>query len=262
MEDEPLWRMTIFIAVFVGMTLIELAFPHHPDSAKARRWANNLTLFLCGMLVVRLVLPLGAVGFAAYASSQRWGLFSALEWPEWLEAIVVIVVFDFMIWGQHVAFHRIGWLWLLHRVHHADEALDITTGLRFHPFEIGLSLAIKLAAIFLLGPSAWAVFVFEVALNAGAMISHANWKLPKSLDHALRLVFVTPGMHRVHHAENEHDTASNFGFNLAIWDRVFGTYKPEPVAGDADMRFGVAGYMDQDEKRIDRLLTQPFRRKT
>jgi sterol desaturase/sphingolipid hydroxylase (fatty acid hydroxylase superfamily) len=259
MEAQLVFRPAIFVLVFVGMALIELVFPHHHDHAKARRWGGNLVLFVLGILLSRLLLPIGAIGVAAYAEYRGWGLFNLVDWPGWLEILLAVVVFDFLIWVQHVVFHKVDWLWRLHRVHHADEVLDVTTGLRFHPIEIALSLAIKVVAIFILGPAAVAVFLFEVLLNAGSMITHANWKLPRGLDHALRFLVVTPGMHRVHHALDMGDTNSNYGFNLAIWDRLFRTYRPEPVAGDEAVRFGVEGYMHEGEKRVDRLLTQPFR---
>lgn len=259
MENEPLWRAAIFAGVFLAMAAIELAFPHHEDGMKARRWGGNLLLFLSGILVTRILLPMGAVGFAGLMEARGWGLLNLINLPLWLEILVVVIVFDFIIWGQHVVFHKVGWLWRLHRVHHADTVLDVTTGLRFHPIEIALSLGVKLVAIALIGPAAIAVFVFEVALNAGSMITHANWKLPRGVDHAVRYLFVTPGMHRVHHAEGRLDTDSNYGFNLAIWDRLFGTYRPEPVVGEVSVRFGVEGLGSPDEQRIDRLITQPFR---
>lgn len=259
MDTQLLFRPTIFIGVFLAMAVIEFAFPHHDDSAKARRWGSNLLLFLLGILVSRLMLPVGAVGIAAYVEYRGWGLFNALNWPGWLEITLAVIVFDFLIWGQHVVFHKVDWLWRLHRVHHADAVLDVTTGLRFHPIEIAVSLLIKVVAILLLGPAVLAVFLFEVLLNAGSMITHANWKLPRGLDHALRFLVVTPGMHRVHHALDRGDTDSNYGFNLAIWDRIFRTYRPEPSSGDDAVRFGVEGYMDEKERRVGRLLSQPFR---
>jgi sterol desaturase/sphingolipid hydroxylase (fatty acid hydroxylase superfamily) len=259
MEAQFVARPAIFALVFVAMALIELVFPHHADHAKGQRWGSNLVVFVLGILLSRLMLPVGAIGIAAYVEYRGWGLFSLIDWPGWLEILLAIIVFDFLIWVQHVVFHKVGWLWRLHRMHHADEALDVTTGLRFHPIEIALSLLIKVVAILLLGPAAVAVFLFEVLLNAGSMITHANWKLPRRLDHALRFLVVTPGMHRVHHALDMGDTNSNYGFNLSIWDRVFGTYRPEPVAGDDAIRFGVEGYMNEKERRVGQLLTQPFR---
>ena len=260
MESELLLRPAIFARVFVAMALIEIAFPHHEDRAKGRRWGSNLLLFLLGILLSRILLPIGAVGVAAYAEYRGWGLLNLLQWPGWLEVVLAVIVFDFLIWAQHVVFHKVDWLWRLHRVHHADEVLDLTTGLRFHPIEIALSLLIKVMAILILGPAAAAVFIFEVLLNAGSIITHANWKLPRGLDHILRFLVVTPGMHRVHHALDKGDTNSNYGFNLAVWDRLFGTYRPEPVAGDDAIRFGVEGYMNEQERRVGRLLTQPFRK--
>jgi sterol desaturase/sphingolipid hydroxylase (fatty acid hydroxylase superfamily) len=259
MADEPLWRAGIFLGVFAVLALVELAFPHHESPAKGRRWAGNLALFVTGIIVARLLLPGGAVLFASVVEAKGWGLFAFLPAPFWLEVVLAVILFDFVIWGQHVMFHKIGWLWRLHRVHHADPEMDVTTGLRFHPVEILISLLVKLGLIAAFGPAAFAVFLFEVLLNAGAMATHANWRLPPKFDHAVRWLFVTPGMHRVHHAKDRRDTDSNYGFNLAIWDRLFGTYRPEPVPGDEAVRFGIGAFATPADQRVDQLLIQPLR---
>lgn len=257
MPGEPLLRATIFTGVFVVLALVELAFPHHGDERKGARWGGNLALFALGILGARLALPMGSVGLAGLMEAHGIGFFNLLAWPGWLTVPLAVIVFDFLIWCQHLVFHKVDWLWRLHRVHHADEAMDVTTGLRFHPLEIALSLGIKSLAMALIGPPAFAVFLFEVLLNAGAMATHANWKLPVRIDRALRFLVVTPGMHRVHHARDWGDSNANFGFNLAIWDRMFRTYRPEPKSGDAAVRFGVEGF--SGETRVVSLITQPFR---
>ncbi len=257
MKDEPLLRATIFVGVFAALALIELAFPHHRDGHKGARWRGNLALFALGIAGTRLALPMGSIGLAELAAARGIGLFNLVAWPAWVTTVLAVIGFDLLIWCQHLVFHRVDRLWRVHRVHHADEAMDVTTGLRFHPIEILLSLAIKSVAIALIGPPAFAVFLFEVLLNAGAMATHANWKIPATIDRALRYLIVTPGMHRVHHACDWGDTNANFGFNLAIWDRLFRTYRPEPRAGDSEVRFGVEGF--SDETRVVPLLTQPFR---
>jgi sterol desaturase/sphingolipid hydroxylase (fatty acid hydroxylase superfamily) len=223
------------------------------------RWSGNLGVFLTGMLLGRIVLPVGVVGFGVFVDQRGWGLLNLAALPFWLELPLTVLLLDLAIWAQHLVFHRVGWLWRLHRMHHADTHLDLTSGLRFHPLEIFISIGFKLAAIALLGASGLAVFVFAILLNSGAMITHANWKLPTGLDHALRWLLVTPAMHRIHHSAERIDTDSNYGFNLAIWDRLFGTYRPAPVHGDDGVRIGLAEFRATREQGLDRLLTQPFR---
>ena len=207
-----------------------------------------------------MLLPGGAVAFALGWEASGLGLLPMLGTPGWLAVPLAVVLLDLAIYGQHVLFHKVPALWRLHRVHHADTELDTTTGLRFHPVEIALSLGIKLAVVALLGAPALAVFVFEVLLNAAAMFTHADLRLPDRLERGLARVVVTPGMHRVHHSAERIDTDSNYGFHLAIWDRLFGTYRPEPVPGPEGVVFGLETFRDPQERRLDRLLTQPFRK--
>lgn len=260
MTGEPLLRAGIFLGVFLVLALAELASPFRtsPDG-KARRWPGNLGLFVAGILLGRVALPAGAVGFAAYIEMQGFGLLNLGLLPFWLAVPVAVVLLDLAIYAQHVVFHHVPVLWRLHRVHHADTELDVTTGIRFHPLEIGLSILIKLAVIALLGAPAIAVLIFEVLLNAGAMFSHANLKLPESVERQLSWLIVTPGMHRVHHSAVRIDTDSNYGFNLAIWDRIFRTFRPEPVPGAENVVLGLAEWREPGEQRLDRLITQPFR---
>lgn len=258
--SEPVLRAMIFLGVFVVLALAELYAPFREAHAgRTRRWPGNLGLFVLGIVASRIVLPAGAVGFAILMQRNGVGLFNQGWVPVILAVPVAVILLDLAIYAQHVLFHKVPWLWRLHRVHHADTELDVTTGIRFHPFEILASIVIKLGVIAVLGVAPLAVFLFEVLLNAGAMFTHANLKLPAAVERGLRLAFVTPGMHRVHHSAERIDTDSNYGFNLSIWDRLFSTYRPEPVPGDEAVILGLETLRDTTEQRFDRLLTQPFR---
>jgi sterol desaturase/sphingolipid hydroxylase (fatty acid hydroxylase superfamily) len=260
MPSEPILRALIFAGVFTLLAALEIASPFRASPmTRIRRWPGNLALFVLGIVAGRLVLPLGAVGFAAWVNTRGYGLFNLVDWSAAVTVPLAIVLLDLAIYAQHVVFHKIPLLWRLHRVHHADTEMDVTTGVRFHPLEILVSIGIKLAAILILGAAPLAVFLFEVILNAGAMFTHANLRLSAGAERLIRLAFVTPGMHRVHHSAERIDTDSNYGFNLSIWDRLFATYRPEPAPGEADMTFGLEIHREPVEQRLDRLLTQPFR---
>jgi sterol desaturase/sphingolipid hydroxylase (fatty acid hydroxylase superfamily) len=226
---------------------------------RAPRWPSNLGVLAVDALTVRLVIPIAAVGVALLAAAHGFGLFHWLAWPAWFAGIVGFVVLDLVIYGQHVVFHHVPWLWRLHRMHHADLDIDVTTGVRFHPIEILLSMLIKIAAVALIGIPAAAVVAFEVVLNATSMFNHSNAAMPAWLDRFARLVVVTPDMHRVHHSVVRAETDSNFGFNLPWWDRLFGTYRAQPAAGHDGITIGLPIFRDPRELRLDRLLTQPFR---
>jgi len=261
LQHEPVIRLGFFLGVLAAMALWELLAPRRSlGVSKAWRWTNNLGIVFLNTALVRVLVPTTAVALAVTAGAQRWGVLNFLELPAWLEVVVAVVALDFAIWLQHVVFHAVPALWRLHRVHHADLDYDVTTGARFHPVEIVLSMLIKFAAILVLGPPAAAVLIFEVALNATSMFNHGNVRLPLALDRALRLAVVTPDMHRVHHSIEDHETNSNFGFNLSVWDRLFGTYKAQPDAGHERMTIGIREH--RDEREVDRLpgmLALPFR---
>lgn len=259
LAQEPVIRLTVFAAVLLAMVALEHAFPRRAQRLSWRRWPSNLGLVALSSLLLRLVAPAGAVGVALWAESQGLGLFRWLDVPFWVAAPVAVLLLDLLIYFQHRVFHAVPVLWRLHRVHHADPELDASSGLRFHPVEILLSLAIKAVAVTLLGAPAEAVLVFEVLLNATAMFNHANVALPGWLDRPLRWLLVTPDMHRVHHSEIERETNSDFGFCLSCWDRIFGTYIAEPEKGQLGMVIGIEGYRADPEQRLDRLLVQPFR---
>jgi sterol desaturase/sphingolipid hydroxylase (fatty acid hydroxylase superfamily) len=211
------------------------------------------------VLAVRVLIPTAAVGAALFAAGRGWGLFHLGGLPLALAAVLGFLILDLVIYGQHVVFHKVPVPWRLHRMHHADLDIDVTTGVRFHPFEILISLSIKIATVIAFGIPAVAVLVFEVVLNATAMFNHANVSMPAALDRVLRLLVVTPDMHRVHHSILRSETDSNFGFNLPWWDRLFGTYRAAPQAGHQGMTIGLPIFRNPHELRVDRLLTQPFR---
>ena len=261
LENEPTIRLSFFLGVFIVIALWEAAAPCRPRSlGRLMRWPSNLGIVALNTVVIRLLFPVAAVGLAVQVSGAGWGLLNQVDLPLWLEVILAVVLLDAAIYLQHVMFHAVPALWRLHRMHHADLDYDTTTGLRFHPIEIALSVGIKVAAIVLLGAPAMAVLVFEVVLNATAMFNHANVRLPTGLDRVLRLVVVTPDMHRVHHSVVTAETDSNFGFNLPWWDRLMGTYRAQPAAGHQGMTIGLEIFRDPGELRLVRLLTQPFRR--
>jgi sterol desaturase/sphingolipid hydroxylase (fatty acid hydroxylase superfamily) len=242
------------------MALWELLAPRRAQVVgRLRRWPANLGVVVLDTLLVRIVFPTTAVGVALVADARGWGLLPALDAPPWLAVVAAVIALDLAIYLQHVLFHAVPALWRLHRMHHADLEFDVTTGLRFHPIEILLSMAIKLGVVAALGAPAVAVLIFEVLLNATAMFNHGNVRLPQPLDRVLRWVVVTPDMHRVHHSILPRETNSNFGFNLPWWDYLFGTYRAEPQAGHLAMTIGIDQFRDPRELRLDRMLLQPFR---
>lgn len=257
---EPHIRLSAFFGVFAVMAIYELFAPRRALTvSKGLRWFSNLGIVVLNTAIARVVLPMAPVAFAVLCAERGWGVLNLLEGPLWFEVVFAIVIMDFAIWLQHVMVHAIPVLWRLHRLHHADQDYDVTTGARFHPIEILLSLGIKFAVIALIGASPVAVLLFEVILNAMAMFNHANVRLPLGLDAVLRLALVTPDFHRVHHSDQPFETNSNFGFNLSIWDRVFGTYIAQPEHGHEGMTIGLDVFRDPAEQRLDKMLTQPFR---
>lgn len=259
LAHEPLVRVGAFAFVLLTMALWEVVARRRPQRILRRqRWPSNLAIVVLDTLAVRLFFPLAAVGAALVAAEKVWGLFNLISAPIWLAVVISVVMLDVAIYFQHRIFHAVPWLWRLHRMHHADLEFDVTTGLRFHPLEILLSMGIKLAVVTLLGAPALAVLIFEVLLNATTMFNHGNVRLPIRLDRWLRLTVVTPDMHRVHHSIIRQETDSNFGFNLPWWDRLFGTYRDQPAAGHLDMTIGIEAFREPRDLRLDRMLLQPF----
>jgi len=257
---EPWLRAGAFALVFLLVAVWEAMAPRRARRFdRRRRWPHNLALFALDVLIVRLVAPGAAVAVAFVAEERGLGLLNAFDVPPLWAAVAGVVALDLAIYGQHVLFHRVPALWRLHRVHHSDPDFDVTTGSRFHPLEIVLSLGIKCAAVLALGAPPVAVLIFEVVLNAAAMFNHANAGVPVPVDRWLRWFVVTPDMHRVHHSTLARETNSNYGFNLPWWDRLFGTYKDQPAGGHRRMRIGVEGFDSPGEIGLGSLLTQPLR---
>ncbi|WP_282038527.1 sterol desaturase family protein [Halomonas alimentaria] len=260
MQHEPWVRLGVFATLLLGMALWELVAARRPQRVpRGRRWPANLMIVVLDTLAVRLVFPLAAVGVALAIEPRGWGLMPWLGVPGWLAVPLCVLALDAIIYFQHRVFHAVPWLWRLHRMHHADPEFDVTTGLRFHPMEILLSMLLKVIAVVALGAPAVAVLLFEVILNATSLFNHGNVRLPARLDRRLRLLVVTPDMHRVHHSWHRHETDSNFGFNLPWWDRLFGTYRAQPEEGHLGMTLGLEAFRAPRELRLDRMLTQPFR---
>jgi sterol desaturase/sphingolipid hydroxylase (fatty acid hydroxylase superfamily) len=258
---EPAIRLASFMAIFAVVGFWEFVAPRRALTvSKTLRWSANLGLVALNTVLLRLMFPLAAVGMAAFATANGWGLLNHFQVPFWLAVPVAVIAMDFVIWLQHVMVHAVPMLWRLHQVHHADLDYDLTTGARFHPIEIGLSMLIKFATITVLGPPVLAVVIFEALLNATAMFNHGNIRLPAALDRVLRGLVVTPDMHRVHHSMEDDETNSNFGFNLPWWDRLFGTYRAQPRAGHEQMIIGIHGHRDPREvAQLPGLLMLPFR---
>jgi sterol desaturase/sphingolipid hydroxylase (fatty acid hydroxylase superfamily) len=258
--NEPLIRMVLFLAILLAMALWEVAAPRRRrEIPRLIRWSNNFGVVVIDTLLVRLMFPIVAVGLAVIAQQRGWGLFNVFETPTWIAFIISVLALDLAIYLQHVMFHAVPALWRLHRMHHADLEFDVSTGLRFHPVEILLSMGIKLAVVAALGPPALAVLVFEVLLNASSMFNHSNIRIPVRLDQWLRLFVVTPDMHRVHHSIHPSETNSNFGFNLPWWDRLLGTYRPQPREGHETMIIGIEQFRTRRDLWLDRMLIQPVR---
>lgn len=257
---EPVIRITVFFGILLVMSIWEVAAPRRRvEIPRLLRWSNNLALVVIDTLLVRLAFPIVAVGLAVIARENGWGLLNQFGIASWIKIVVSLLALDLAIYFQHVLFHAVPSLWRLHRVHHADLEFDVTTGLRFHPVEILLSMAIKLGVVMALGPPAVAVLVFEILLNASAMFNHSNINLPVRVDRVLRLFIVTPDMHRVHHSVHPAETNSNFGFNIPWWDRLLGTYRAQPQSGHQKMTIGIEKFRTRRELWLDKLLTQPFR---
>jgi sterol desaturase/sphingolipid hydroxylase (fatty acid hydroxylase superfamily) len=259
MGTETLIRASAFLVVFAILAITEILAPRRSLSvSKFKRWRTNLTIVALNPLSVFLVFPLLPIGLALLASEQNWGLLNQCAMPYWLKISIGFLILDLTVYTQHVLHHALPALWRLHMVHHADLDFDVTTGLRFHPIEIIISMIIKLAAVAAIGAPPAAVLLFEIALNATSMFNHSNIRIPIKVDQALRLLVVTPDMHRVHHSVIIQEINSNFGFNLPWWDRLFGTYKDQPDKGHADMVIGLAQFRDQGKLSLAFLLILPF----
>jgi len=262
MTAETLLRLGAFFGIFCLMALWERGAPMRGlVTPWLRRWGTNWGMSLIDAATVKLIFGAAAAGAALDAAAGGWGLFNRTALPFWIELGLTLLVLDFAIWLQHLVTHKVPLLWRLHRVHHADRDVDVTTAIRFHPVEIALSMGIKIGLVYVLGAPWEAVVVFEVLLNGMAMFNHANLRLPAGADRWLRLLVVTPDMHRVHHSVDRTEHDANYGFNLSLWDRVFGTYVPEPAAGHDRMTIGLAPWQDDRPTRLGWSLALPFFRR-
>ena len=259
LDHEPVVRFGVFVSIFAVMALWEIvAARRELSTAKGPRWFANIGITVLNAVVVRVLFPSAAVGAALLAAERGWGLFNLVQAPPVLAVLGSLLALDFIIYLQHVIFHAVPLLWRLHMVHHADGDFDVTTGLRFHPLEIVISMLIKFAVVALLGPPAVAVLIFEVILNAASVFNHGNVRLPLSLDRVVRWFVVTPDMHRVHHSVDPRETNSNFGFGVPWWDRLLGTYRSQPAEGHEAMAIGLGQFRDRRRQTLGWLLALPF----
>lgn len=266
-SNEGVWRIGIFVFMLIALLIGEVILPRrkkqktNSEFQVNNRRLNNVLVVIIDTLLVRILVPLLPVGIALYAADNSLGLFNVLELPIWIVIPLSLLIFDCIIYWQHRIFHAVPIFWRLHRMHHTDVEFDFTTAIRFHPIEIILSILLKLLIVLLLGIPAIAVLIFEILLSSCALFNHSNIKISKSVDKALRLVLVTPDMHRVHHSVHQQETNSNFGFNIPWWDRIFGTYCDQPKDGHLEMSIGIEIFRDENDSRIDQLLLQPFKEK-
>lgn len=259
MTIEPIIRLSAFLTVLGLMTCWEMIAPRRRlATPKVNRWIANLSVVIMNAVVLRLLFSAGAIGAAIVASDQQWGFLHQVGWPTWLEMVLAVAALDLALYLQHVMFHAVPLFWRFHMMHHADIDCDVTTGLRFHPVEVILSMFIKLAAVAVLGPSPQAVLTFEVLLNATSLFNHGNVRMPTSVDRALRWLIVTPDMHRVHHSIRPRETNTNFGFNLPWWDRLLGTYHAQPADSHEAMPLGLEQFRDPARLSLTGILLLPF----
>lgn len=258
-SNEATIRMTFFVGIFVVVALVELGVPRRPlTTSKTGRWFANIGIVIINTVVLRLLVPAGALGISVWVGRQGWGVFNYVDWPFWVEVILSVILLDFVIYLQHLMFHAVPLLWRLHMMHHADLDYDLTTGTRFHPIEIIISMGIKAVAISVLGAPPVGVIIFEILLNGTAMFNHGNFYIPLGVERILRLLVVTPDMHRVHHSVLPSETNSNFGFNLPWWDRLMGTYRAQPTKGHDGMTIGLNQFRDPARLTLPRIIALPF----
>ncbi len=262
--SEATIRFAAFVAIFATMALLELTLPRlqRPElsgALKRQRWLTNISMVILSSALLRLVFPVAAVGTAIWSETKGYGLFHQFGVNPWIAGVTAFIVLDFAVWLEHLASHKIGLLWRIHRMHHSDAGFDVTTALRFHPLEIILSMFWKAAIVVALGAPVEAVLIFEIVLNGTAMFNHSNYDLPQPVDRILRLFLVTPDMHRVHHSSNPLETDTNYGFNFPFWDRLFRTYCAQPRAGHKAMDIGLREYSGQNTGNFIWALAVPFK---
>ncbi|QUM76136.1 sterol desaturase family protein [Moritella sp. 24] len=255
-------RASAFIGLLILLAISEYYKPKRPlTRSKWQRWSNNLAVVFINNLVLKLFVPFVAIDAAIFVEQQQWGLLSLTSLNSAVIIVTSVMLLDAAIYFQHKIFHQIPMLWRLHRMHHSDLDIDVTTAIRFHPIEIILSMFIKVAVIIAFGVPVVAVVLFELLLNLTAMFNHSNIRLPDKIDRFIRTILVTPDMHRIHHSTDSHETNHNFGFCLPWWDRLFGSYQAQPKLGHQKMEIGLPYFRDSKECKIQHMLTQPFRNK-
>jgi sterol desaturase/sphingolipid hydroxylase (fatty acid hydroxylase superfamily) len=258
-EHQAELRMYSFVGLILLFALFEMVWPRRvADAGSKIRRLNNILLLLTNFIAARFLVPLATFEVALIAAEKEFGLFNVISMPLTLSIILTIIIFDFLIYIQHVVFHKINFLWRIHRVHHSDLEFDVTTGIRFHPIEIVLSMFYKLLMVYLIGPMAFAIIIYEILLNAASLFDHSNILLNKKLDAALRKLFVTPDIHRIHHSVLRKETDSNYGNIFSIWDKVFKTYRALPEAGYDGMVIGLDKFRDPSSGQLLQLLKNPF----
>ncbi len=260
--QDALICLLIFFGAFGVMAGLEKLLPRRvPMRPKAERWMINIMITAINTLIIRFAMPILPVGAALVAQQNGWGILNMLpQFPDVAVWALGLMTLDLIVYLQHVAFHRVPLLWRLHRVHHCDLDVDVTTGLRFHPIEIVLSLTIRILAVLALGIPAPVVLAFEVILITMAVFNHANVAIPRWLDGFVRLFVVTPDMHRVHHSTQVAETNSNYGFNLSCWDRLLRTYCAQPKADHAAMSIGLPDVRDPSRVSLPALMIAPFQK--
>jgi sterol desaturase/sphingolipid hydroxylase (fatty acid hydroxylase superfamily) len=259
LEREPIIRLVLFLGILVIMAIWETLAPRRPlTTSKRARWFNNLAIVLIDTVGVRLIFSGAALGMAFFVERHKWGLLNNVALPDWFAIVAGVISLDFAVYLQHVIFHAVPAFWRLHMMHHSDLDFDVTTGIRFHPIEILLSMGIKMSVVLVLGISALTVLIFEILLNTTSLFNHGNVRLSGCIDRLLRLIVVTPEMHRVHHSVVIRETNSNFGFNLPWWDRLFGTYRNQPAVGHQGMTIGLSQFRDPKRLTLPWLLALPF----
>jgi len=258
-EHSDIFRMSAFLTLLALFAVTEWLFPRRKSYGyKPRRWFSNLSIVAINVGLLRLVFPLLAVEVSFITVEKGWGLFQLVGWPGWLNFGCSILILDVAIYMQHVMFHAVPTLWRIHKVHHTDLDFDVTTGVRFHPIEIIISMGIKIMTVIAFGISPIAIIIFEVLLNGSSMFTHTNIKLPLGLDRVVRWLIVTPDMHRIHHSTEMRERNSNYGFNLSLWDRLFGTYRQNPQVDHPDMELGTPAFRNPKYLKINWLFLIPF----
>jgi len=248
-----------YFGVVIVIALLECVVPRRgPGDTLALRWFGNVAITVLDTIVVRVLFPIAGLAWAVLCSERGWGLFNSVAWPAPVEFVLTVLVLDLFLYGQHYLLHRVGWLWRLHRTHHSDQEYDLTTGLRFHPLEMAFSTVLLMGALLVLGAPPAAVLVWQLLSMATTFVEHANVRIPESIDRVVRLVFVTPDMHRIHHSTAPGENRSNFSATFSWWDRLFGTYVDQPAAGHTDIVFGVEGFSERKHLTLPWMLVQPF----